>query len=174
MFALVKADNEINLPYINKLEDGWDWPVGKAKSLQEFINLKANRRISYWLLFHGEPAGVVSFSEHKDYGKTQIGYFLHPDYRSQGFLEVIINSAIVMFDALNVELIASVDINNVRSVKALQKIIKVQPVKYFEFSYNRDALMFVLTDDKKENNKTYEGIINVLINDDVFLRSLKR
>lgn len=174
MIALCKTSAEINDLYVEQLADGWDWPVGKAESLEAFINLKNNKRISYWVLYKNQPAGVVSFSEHKDYSKTQIGYFIHPDYRKQGILETIIDSGIALFRDLNVELIASVDVNNGRSIKALERVTSVEPVQRFEFSRNRYALVFVLTEDSKETKQQSEDIINVLKSDDCFLKSLKR
>lgn len=174
MLSLIKTGFEKDVTFVEILEDGWDWPVGQAKSLESFINLKTNQRVSYWVLSDETPVGVVSFSEHKDYGKTQIGYFIHPNYRKQGILEEIINPVIVLFNDFNVELIASVDINNERSIKALRRITSIEPICQFEFSKNRYALLFVLTADAKQANNEHEGILNVLKNDKDFLESLKR
>ena len=166
-YSTVRALDAPNVEYVQKLADGWDWPVSDQSSLEDYINLSLTdpTRFYYWVLIDGEPAGVFGFSQHKDYKAVQIGYFIHPNYRNKGHLQKIVHSSIEAFRIIGVRLIASINKKNEISFKALTKIVETAPSEHFEETRNRVAYLFELTDPINTAEGSEYSIVHSLIDD---------
>lgn len=148
MFHLNRFDKNIDNDFISSLEDGWDWALSDASSLVDFVKHvydSGEANISYWVSLGSTPVGLIEFSQYseKDFKKAvDIGLFIHKDYRGIGIADMLVQSSVFVLKELGLPTVATVSVDNSRSLGLMRKAVGVQGELMFEPKRERDAYVF--------------------------------
>lgn len=172
--SIVRFNKAIDSSMVALLEDGWDWPLADCETLASFVaESYRNSDICYWVFRGSQPVGVLEFSEYSEGGGLiDIGLFVHKDYRGLGVAEVLLHSSLDALGMLGLEPVATVHVDNGRSLALTRKATGLQGVKVFEVNRDRYAWVFDFSVESFVPKLAVKSIVDILVSDGFVLESL--
>lgn len=174
--SFVRFGSSIDAVLLQILRGGWDWSLGDASSLDEFVSqVKESGGVGYWVFRDGVPVGVLEFnvySETFDGAFLDLGLFIHKDYRGDGVAEVLFHSAYVLCRKLNFPLIATVHEDNSRSLGLVRKASGFEGVYVYEANRGRYAWVFDLSVLKINASKASYNLVGTMLSDVLLIEKL--
>lgn len=171
MYSLLKFSSRVNNSCVNVLKDGWDWALDDADSLEYFVSKSygsGNPFVCYWVIRDSTLLGLLEFSQYSEhgYGKIiDIGGFIHKDYRGEGAADMLLHSAVEALKILGLPCIATVSVDNLRSLGFTRRATGLHGVEMFEPVRGRDAFVFDFSKEKFDTVKSDSYIVNAIVSD---------
>lgn len=172
--SVVRFNKAIDSSMVALLEGGWDWPLADCETLASFVSESyRNGDICYWVFRGSQPVGVLEFSGYSEGGGLiDIGLFIHKDYRGIGVAEVLLHSALEALKVLELEPVATVHVDNGRSLALTRKATGLQGVKVFEVNRDRSAWIFDFSVESFVPRLAVKSIVDILVSDRFVLECL--
>lgn len=171
MYSLLKFSSRVNNSCVNVLKDGWDWPLSDAESLEAFVDKHRSSGkpfVCYWVIRDSTLVGLLEFSQYTehDYGKMiDIGLFIHKEYRGEGIADMLLHSAVEALDKMNLPCIATVSVENLRSLGLIRKATGLHGVEMLEPARGRNAFVFDFSKESFDTSGSDAHIVNAIVVD---------
>lgn len=164
-----------NHEYTQAMAASWDWKQQNQDSLEGYINIilqqQNKTRIGWWIIQDEQPAGFFNIVKPKDHPEHATGTFIHHPYRNTFLHQEIKHAAIKAFQTMNLPLISSIQETNIRSIKATEKITKLEGELQWEENLQRYAYIYQLTNFTPENYNT--AVCDTILIQEANIRNLR-
>lgn len=172
--SIVRFNRAVDKAMNDLLEDGWDWPVDGCETLKKFVdNIYINGYVGYWVFKGSKPVGVLEFSPYsEDDSLLDLGLFVHKDFRGGGIAASMLHSAVKALWKLNIPCIATVSVDNGRSLALMRRATGLHGVEVFEECKGRHAWSFNFDVERFNPVLSVEEVVEVLFYDSFVLTTM--